>query len=63
MALDNIQKNMLSEIAGLEAIPEGAFSLRLDGQSAMRQSTENIEIVPKTDKPGIDIYIKAGTKG
>ena len=63
MALDNIQKNMLSEIAGLEAIPEGAFSLRLDGESAVRQSTENIEIVPKTDKPGIDIYIKAGTKG
>ena len=63
MALSNIQKNMLSEIAGLEAIPEGAFSLRLDGQSAIRQSTENIEIVPKTDKPGIDIYIKAGTKG
>ena len=63
MALSNIQKNMLTEIAGLEAIPEGAFSLRLDGQSAIRQSTENIEIVPKTDKPGIDIYIKAGTKG
>ena len=63
MALSNIQKNMLGEIAGLEAIPEGAFSLRLDGQSAIRQSTENIEIVPKTDKPGIDIYIKAGTKG
>ena len=63
MALTNIQKNMLNEIAGLEAIPEGAFSLRLDGQAAMRQSTEHIEIVPKTDKPGIDIYIKAGTKG
>ena len=63
MALSNIQKNMLGEIAGLEAIPEGAFSLRLDGESAIRQSTENIEIVPKTDKPGIDIYIKPGTKG
>ena len=63
MALDNIQKDMLREIAGLEAIPEGAFSLRTNGESAMRQSTENIEIVPKTDKPGIDIYIKAGTKG
>ena len=63
MALDHIQKDMLREIAGLEAIPEGAFSLRTNGESAMRQSTANIEIVPKTDKPGIDIYIKAGTKG
>ncbi len=63
MALNEIQKNMLNEIAGLEAIPEGAFNLRLDGQGEVRQCTANIEIVPKMDKPGIDIYIKAGTKG
>ena len=42
---------------------EGAFNLRLNGKGFVRHSSEHIEIVPKEDKPGIDIYIKAGTQG
>ena len=60
--LDSIQKNLLEQVAGLHEIPEGAFSLRVNGESFGIRSSENIEIVKKTDKPGIDIYIKAGTK-
>ena len=35
---------------------------RANGVSEARNSTANIEIVSKTDRPGIDIIIKPGTK-
>ncbi len=60
--MDAIQKNLLSEVADLHAIPDGAYNIRSNGQAAGRRSTEHIEIVPKDDKPGIDIIIKPGTK-
>ena len=40
----------------------GAFNIRSNGQSEGRNSTENIQIVPKENGSGIDIYIKPGTK-
>lgn len=60
--MDAIQKNLILQVADLHEVPEGAYSIRSDGQSIGQKSTENIEIVTKTDKPGIDIYIKSGTK-
>ncbi|MBO4694554.1 MAG: SufD family Fe-S cluster assembly protein [Clostridia bacterium] len=60
--LSAIQKNMLKEIAGYESIPEGAYNLRSNGTLAGRRTTANIDIQTKTDKPGIDIIIKPGTK-
>ena len=62
MALDAIQKNLLKSITDLEDIPEGAYNIRANGESAGRHTTANIDIVTKTDKPGIDIIIKPGTK-
>ena len=62
MALDAIQKNLLKSITDLEEIPEGAYNIRANGESAGRHTTANIDIVTKTDKPGIDIIIKPGTK-
>ena len=62
MALDSIQKTLLEQVADLHEIPEGAYSLRVDGETFAKNSTEDIEIVKKTDKEGIDIYIKPGTK-
>ena len=43
-------------------MPEGAYNIRANGQMAGRSTTANIDIVTKTDKPGIDIRIKPGTK-
>ena len=43
-------------------MPTGAYSLRVNGKLHGKRSSANIDIVQKTDKPGIDIYIKAGTK-
>lgn len=60
--MDDIQKNLLKEIADLHGIPEGAYNIRANGASVGRNTTANIDIVTKTDKPGIDIYVKAGTK-
>lgn len=60
--LDELQLNLLREVADLHEVPEGAYSLRVDGQMYGKNSSENIVIEKKQDKPGIDIYIKAGTK-
>lgn len=60
--MDQIQKNLLAEIAGLHEVPAGAYNFRVNGAAAGRNTTSNIDIVTKTDKPGIDIIIKPGTK-
>ncbi len=62
MELNAIQKSLLKEVAELDALPVGAYNIRSNGQSAARNTTEEIDIVTKTDKPGIDIIIKPGTK-
>ncbi len=60
--LDPIQMRLLEEIADLHTVPEGAYNIRSNSHAAGRQSSANIEITPKTDKAGIDIRIKPGTK-
>ena len=60
--MDKIQQTLLEQVAGIHEVPEGAYSLRINGQLHGKNSSENIDIVKKEDKPGIDIYIKAGTK-
>ncbi len=60
--MNNVDKRMLEAVADLHEIPQGAFSLRKNGESAERRSSANIIIEPKKDKPGIDIIVKAGTK-
>ncbi len=62
MELNAIQKSLLKEVAELDALPVGAYNIRSNGQSAARNTTDEIDIVTKTDKPGIDIIIKPGTK-
>ena len=62
MAMDLIQKRLLREVADLHGVPEGAYNIRADGELAGRNTTANIDIVTKKDKPGIDIIIKPGTK-
>ena len=60
--LDSIKLNLLRQVADLETVPTGAYSIRVDGETFDKQSSENIIIEKKTDKPGIDIYIKAAGK-
>lgn len=60
--IDTIQQKLLKEIADLDALPVGAYNIRANGEKAGRNTTANIDIETKTDKPGIDIMIKPGTK-
>ena len=60
--MDAIEKNLLKEVAELDSLPVGAYNIRANGQLAGRNTTANIDIVTKTDKPGIDIYIRPFTK-
>ena len=60
--MDNIEKNILKEIANIDDTPKGAYNIRKNGEGVARQVTENVNIVTKTDKSGIDVYVKEDTK-
>lgn len=60
--MDEIQKNLLEQVAGLHEMPAGAYNIRANGQSVDRSTTAHIDIVTKEDKQGIDIIIKPGTR-
>ena len=60
--MNEIQLELLRQVAGLDALPVGAYNIRADGKSIGRNSTANIEIIPQQDRPGIEIHIKPGTK-
>lgn len=59
--MNNIEKDLLKQITGLDSF-EGAYNIRKDGQGVERKVTENVNIVTKEDKAGIDIYVKVNTK-
>ena len=62
--MDNqIDRELLEKIADMLGKPVGALNIRKDCGCDGRESTENIQITDKTDKPGIDIRIKDGTVG
>ncbi|MDE7395551.1 MAG: SufD family Fe-S cluster assembly protein [Clostridiales bacterium] len=60
--MDELDKKLLEQIADLHGIPEGSFNIRKNGESMARNSTSDIEIVPKTDKSGIDIIVHENVK-
>ena len=61
--MDAIEKDLLLKIADLHGVPEGAYNIRENGESAGRSSTANIEILSRKDgKAGIDVFIRPGTK-
>lgn len=59
--MDQIEKNLLQQVADLHTMPEGAYNIRANGKLESRNTTANIDIVTKEDKPGIDIIVKPGT--
>ena len=60
--LNKIDKELLSQIADLHTIPQGSFNIRKNGKLVGRNSTEDISIVEKKNKQGIDIIIKPDIK-
>ena len=61
--MNTIDTDLLYKIANMKGNPKGAFNIRKNGKLEARQNSEFIEIVTKTDKPGIDICIRPYTKG
>lgn len=60
--LNATDRALLETIADLHKVPEGAYNIRRNGEGVARQSSANIEIIQKTDRPGIDVHVKPGTK-
>lgn len=60
--INEVDKELLKEIADMHSVPQGSFNIRKNGESIARNSTDDIEIVPKKDKSGIDIIVKEGVK-
>lgn len=60
--LEEVDQELLSEISDYKGEFKGAYNIRKNGKGIQRKVTENINIVTKTDKPGIDIIVKPDTK-
>lgn len=56
--MNKIESKLLEQLTGLHSIPQGSFNIRRNGESIGRHSDAEIEIVPKTDKSGIDIIVR-----
>ncbi len=61
--MDKITKKILMTVADIDDVPSGAYNIRVDGKSIGRSSTDNIEIKPRSDGKGIEIYVKPHAKG
>lgn len=61
--LNKITEDILKEITDWDGLFKGAYSLRENGECITFQNSDNIRIVKKEDKPGIDIYISNGAQG
>ena len=60
--MNKLDQELLKQISDLHSVPQGSFSFRKNGESVELKSTQEIEIVPKSNKNGIDIYVKPNTK-
>ena len=60
--MNKITEKLLKLVADYEGSFKGAFNIRENGSCAGRQSSQNIAIASKIDRPGLDITVKDGTK-
>lgn len=62
--MNKITERLLKAVSDWTGVPQNAaYNIRENGLCAGRQSTKNIQITSKTDKPGIDVAILPDTKG
>ena len=60
--LTAIDKQLLMETAGLNAMPQGAYNIRKNGELLDRQTSPDIQIRPHEEKDGIVVEIAPGTR-
>lgn len=61
--MKQIEIELLKKIANIDKIPAGAVSFRVNGESKVITSADEIIIQKKKDKPGIDIFVSGNVKG
>ncbi|NCB48760.1 MAG: SufD family Fe-S cluster assembly protein [Clostridia bacterium] len=61
--MDKVNIELLRQISDLHDIPDvGIFNIRQNGKLLVRKTDDEIDIVSKTNKDGIDVLIKENTK-
>jgi len=60
--MNSVELELLKQIADINETPNGAYNIRKNGQGVERKVTENVNIVTKEDKQGIDVFVKENTK-
>ena len=60
--MNKIDKELLYVISDIEGKLSGAYNIRKNGKGIERKVTNNIDIINKEDKPGIDVIVKENTK-
>ena len=60
--MNKLERDLLSQITDLHSVPQGSYNIRKNGESIKRVSNDEIKIVPKTDKSGIDVVIRDDVK-
>lgn len=61
--MNNTVKDILRTVSGIEDTPQGAYNIRVNGESVGRVSTSAIRITVKENGLGIDIHVDPGTVG
>ena len=61
--MNDVTNDLLGLVSDWKDGYKGAYNLRVDGTCAGRQSSDNIKIYSKEDKPGLDIRIADETHG
>lgn len=60
--MNNIDKELLKQVADLHGVPQSSYNIRKNGESISRFCDDDMQIISKPDKNGIDIKVKEGTK-
>ena len=62
--MNDVELSLLKEIADIDGTSSltGAYNIRKNGQGVERKINDNINIVTKEDKSGIDIIVKDDVK-
>ena len=60
--MDKTEKDLLVQIADLYDTPSGNYNIIKNGESISRASSQDVEIVSKKAKNGVDVVVKAGLK-
>ena len=60
--VNNVDTHLLTEITGNDYLDADALNIRKNGESIKRVTNPYIDIKPKKDQSGIEVYVKENTK-